>query len=85
MKYPEKVERRPDRIVAVIYPEKVGFHPDRILDVRYPEKVAPAERNSYPGGMSCDSSLGKKGRIPYSLHSGFAYGKGLQSFGSSCF
>ena len=22
---------------------------------------------------------------PYSLHSGFAYGKGLQSFGSSCF
>ena len=25
------------------------------------------------------------GRIPYSLHSGFTYGKGLQSFGSSCF
>ena len=25
------------------------------------------------------------GRIPYSLHSGFAYDKGLQSFGSSCF
>ena len=24
-------------------------------------------------------------RIPYSLHSEFAYGKGLQSFGSSCF
>ena len=23
--------------------------------------------------------------VPYSLHSGFAYGKGLQSFGSSCF
>ena len=24
-------------------------------------------------------------RIPHSLHSGFAYGKGLQSFASSCF
>ena len=39
MKYPEKVERRPDRIAAVRYPEKVGCRPDRIAAVRHPDKV----------------------------------------------
>ena len=39
MKYPEKVERRPDRIAAVRYPEKVGCRPDRIAVVRHPDKV----------------------------------------------
>ena len=29
-KYLEKVERRPDRILAVRYPERVGRQPDRI-------------------------------------------------------
>ena len=41
--------------------------------------------NSYQGGMSYDSLLGGMSRIPYSLYYGVAYGKGLQSFSSSCF
>ena len=52
MKYPEKVERRPDRIAAMRYPDKVERLPNP--DVRYPEKV---ERRAdpdvrCPGGMS---------------------------------
>ena len=39
MKYPKKVERRPDRIAVVRYPKKVGCRPDRIAAVRHPEKV----------------------------------------------
>ena len=39
MRYPEKVERRPDRIPDVRYPEKVERRSDKIPDVRYPEKV----------------------------------------------
>ena len=39
VKYPEKVESRPDRILDVRYPKKVESWPDRIQDVRYPEKV----------------------------------------------
>ena len=39
VKYPEKVESRPDRIPDVRYPEKVESRPDRIPDVRYPKKV----------------------------------------------
>ena len=39
VKYPEKVERRPDRIPDVRYPEKVERQPDRISDVRHPKKV----------------------------------------------
>ena len=39
VKYPEKVERWPDRIPDVRYPEKVESRPDRIPDVRYPKKV----------------------------------------------
>nr|CAN75620.1 hypothetical protein VITISV_023701 [Vitis vinifera] len=31
VKYPEKVERRPDRIPDVRYPEKVECRPNRIL------------------------------------------------------
>ena len=53
MKYHEKVERRPDRIVAIRYPEKVGCRPDRIAAVRHPDKV---ER--WPGGMSENSLSG---------------------------
>ena len=64
---------------------RVECRRSRLPDVRHPEKVALAGRNSYPGGMSYDSRSGGMSRIPYSLHSGFAYGKGLQSFGSSCF
>nr|CAN70617.1 hypothetical protein VITISV_021478 [Vitis vinifera] len=111
----------------VKYPEKVARRSDRIPDVIYSEKVAPARRNSYPGGMSYDSPRRKggglrgqgrgnrppddteraslsvatpsgflkrtRGVLPYpdslrekhtartpsgfSLHSGFAFGKGL--------
>ena len=39
VKYPDKMERRPDRIPDVRYPEKVGRRPDRIPDVRHSEKV----------------------------------------------
>ncbi|WJZ82578.1 hypothetical protein VitviT2T_002325 [Vitis vinifera] len=39
VKYPEKVERRLDRIPDARYPEKVERQPDRIPDVRYLEKV----------------------------------------------
>ena len=42
MKYPEKVERQPDRIAVVRYPKKVGCRPDKIAAVRH------------PGGMSDD-------------------------------
>ena len=57
MKYPEKVERRPDPNVR--YPDEVGCRPDRIAAV------------IYPGGMS-DATCRKEerdtwhilGRIP---------------------
>ena len=49
MKYPEKVERRPNRMAAARYPEKVGCRPGRIPDVRYPGGVSDDFR---PGGMS---------------------------------
>ena len=39
MKYPEKVERRLDRIPDARYPEKGEYRSDRIPNVRYPEKV----------------------------------------------
>ena len=39
VKYPEKVERRPDKILDVRYREKVERRQDRIPDVRYPEKA----------------------------------------------
>nr|CAN76237.1 hypothetical protein VITISV_034854 [Vitis vinifera] len=39
VKYPEKVERQPDKIPDVRYPKKVERQPDKIPDVRYPEKV----------------------------------------------
>ena len=39
MKYPDKVERQPDKIPDVGYPEKVECLPDRIPDVRYSEKM----------------------------------------------
>ena len=39
VKYPEKVERRPDRIPNVRYPEKVEWRWDRIPDVRHPEEM----------------------------------------------
>ena len=55
---------------------RVEWRRSRISDVIHPGEVAAVGWNSYPGGMS---------RIPYSLHFGFAYGKGLQSFSSSCF
>ena len=72
----------------------------RIPDVRHPDgmaaaaefqmwdirvEVAAAGWNSFPGGMSYDSHPGGMSKIPYSLYSGFTYGKGLQNFGSSCF
>ena len=60
MKYPEKVEHRPDRITAVRYPEKVGCRPDIIAVVRHPDKVErwadPDVR--YPGGMSTGKNSG---------------------------
>ena len=39
VRYPKKVERRPDRISDVRYLEKVERRLDRIPNVRYPEKV----------------------------------------------
>ena len=56
----------------------------RIPDVIHPGwKVAAAGGNSYPGGMSYDSSPGGMSRIPYSLYSGFAFGfqRTLLNFG----
>ena len=49
MKYPEKVERQPDRIPDVRYPGKVGRQSDRIPDVRHPGGVSDDFR---PSGMS---------------------------------
>ena len=39
VKYLEKAERRPDRILDVRHPEKVEGRSDRIPDVRHPKKV----------------------------------------------
>ena len=50
MRYPEKVERRPDRIPDMGYPEKVEHRPDRIPDVRHPSGMS-TEKNS-----GCDMS-----------------------------
>ena len=65
MKYHEKVECWPDRIVAIRYPEKVGCRPDRIAAVRHPDKVErwPDLDMRYPnvrcpGGMSENSLSG---------------------------
>ena len=49
MRYPEKVESRPDRIPDVRYPEKVERRLDRIPDVRY---LGGMSENFRPGGMS---------------------------------
>ena len=38
MIYPEKVERRPGRIMDARYPKKGERRPNRIPDVRYLEK-----------------------------------------------
>ena len=56
VKYPEKVERRPDRIAAMRYHEKVGCRPDIIAAVRHPDKIE-RRPNRIPdvrhlGGMS---------------------------------
>ncbi|RVW23201.1 hypothetical protein CK203_099546 [Vitis vinifera] len=73
MKYPEKVERRPNPDVR--YPDEVGCRPDRIAAVIYSEKVGcRPDRIAaviYPGGMS-DATCRKEerdtwhilGRIP---------------------
>ena len=58
VKYPEKVERRPDRITVVRYPDKVGHRSDRIAAMRHSDKVErwpgiiPDVR--HPGGVSDD-------------------------------
>ena len=39
VRYPENVERQPDRIAAVRYPEKVGCRSDRITAVRHTDNV----------------------------------------------
>ena len=54
MKYPEKVERRPDRMAVVRHPEKVGCRPDRMAAVRHPDKVErwPDLDVRCPGGMN---------------------------------
>ena len=59
MKYPEKVERRPDRILDVKHPEKVERWPGRIPDVRHPGGMS-AEQNS-----GCDTSGWNGGALPY--------------------
>ena len=71
----EKVECRPDKIVAVRYPEKVGCRPDRIAAVRHPDNVerwpdripdvrcpGGMSENFRPGGMS-DATCHKGGRL----------------------
>ena len=45
VRYPKKVERRPDRISDVRYLEKVERRLDKIPDVRYPG-VMLAKKNS---------------------------------------
>ena len=63
----------------------------RMRNIRMECRQSKIPNVRHPGGM-CDATAhvsppfdGVSGRIPYSLHSGFAYGKGLQSFGSFCF
>ena len=59
MKYPEKVERRSDRIAAVRHPDKVERWPSRIPDVRHPGGIS---ENFRPGGMS-DATRHKGGGL----------------------
>ena len=91
VKYPEKVECHPDRISAVIYPEKMerrkGDYPHMHgLGTPPPDDT---EHASLSGATPSGFSKRICGALPYlkQLHpdSGFVYGKGLQSFGSSCF
>ena len=49
VRYLEKVERRWDKIPDVRYLEKVERRPDRIPDVRYPEKVNVGRTEFLPG------------------------------------
>ncbi|RVX21021.1 hypothetical protein CK203_002180 [Vitis vinifera] len=62
VRYPENVERRPDRIPDVRYPEKVERRPDKIPDVRYPGGMS---ENFRPGGMS--DAMCRKGPAPAAL------------------
>ncbi|RVW72359.1 hypothetical protein CK203_056244 [Vitis vinifera] len=61
------------------YPENVERHPARIMDVRHPGGMA-AEQNFECETSGWNGSGAEFRMIPYSLHFGFAYGKGLQSF-----
>ena len=83
VRYPEKVERRSDRIPDVRYPEKVELWPDRILP-RVEWAMPRVERGTVCVCKEERATWHFLGKIPHSLHSGFAYGKGLQSFSSSC-
>ena len=52
--------------------------------IAYPIRTRHS-RSSHPDDSISYPDMALVIIIPYSLHSGFAYGKGLQSFGSSCF
>ena len=95
--YPEKMERHPARIPDVGYPKKmerrkgdrlrvhgVGTHPEQLHPDSSSEHAALANI-THPDDSISYPDLALVIIIPYSLHFGFAYGKGLQSFGSSCF
>ena len=94
MRYPEKMERRKGDRLRV---HGVGTHPEQLhLDsprghtvcspIRTPlGRSTRHSRSSHPDDSISYPDMALVIIIPYSLHSGFAYGKGLQSFGSSCF
>ena len=49
MRYPDEVERRPDRMATVRHPDEVGCRPDINPDVRHPGGMS---ENFRPGGMN---------------------------------
>ena len=95
--YLERMERHQDRISRVGYPKKMERHPYRIPRVHgvgtQPEQLHPDSPSghaslaniTHPDDSSSYSDTTLAIIVPYFLYSGFAYGKGLQSFGSSCF
>ena len=95
--YLERMERHQDRISRVGYPKKMERHPYRIPRVHgvgtHPEQLHPDSPSGHASLANIthpDDSISYSDTtlaiiVPYFLYSGFAYGKGLQSFGSSCF
>ena len=53
MRYPDEVERRPDRMATVRHPDEVGCRPDINPDVRHPGGMSENFRLSGMSDATC--------------------------------